>query len=161
MLNFMKIWFVLAAFGMFVGVVALGIVSIQGCSSNLPTVCTEIPAGDSRLCDLAGETNMTLEDIGDGLIVANVAAVQSGAYSREDAIALMSLLKEIVERPVTYTAFEILTRELSDNNPELFVLSSFFLSQFDSPDTITKTDRELISRWLDKQITILETLDKE
>lgn len=73
--------------------------------ANLPSVCDDLK--ESVLCDLAAENNIRLEDIGAVLIVANYAAIGQGYYTKEQASAVMTELRDLLKNPVSWTVFKV------------------------------------------------------
>jgi hypothetical protein len=136
----------------------LPIAGITGCITSkapTPSVCDSISAGDSQLCTLAAKSGQRLEDIGSTLIVANMVAIGSGAYTQEQARLELVGLRASLDSPITYVAMQGRVRQTLSKSPGLFIIATLYLDQLGSDQIISPVDSGILKSWLDRQINTL------
>lgn len=123
---------------------------------KLPSVCDGVSPDDSRLCKIANDTGVRIEAVGNILIVANMAAIESGAYPKDAAKLVFLSSLELLDSESTYLTMSKLIQEKVKKYPGLFIVADSYLSAMDIPDLITDFDRKLLQNWLMNQIRLLD-----
>ena len=129
----------------------------QGCAylTPMPSVCDTIE-GPSLLCDLSEKYKVRLEDIGNGLIIANAVAIGQGLYTRDQAVEVMKEIRAILDNPVSYAFFKAGVDEKVALYPGLLEIATVYFSELGGLTQIMyRTDRDILIGFLDKQIEIL------
>lgn len=137
----------------------IGLLIMQSCSGSplkAPvSVCAEIPPGESVLCDLAEKSNVTLEVVGDLIMVINLRAIKEKAYSADDARKVLETIKKaIAVQSLTASDLRSLILKYVDDYPEL-ILVSRYIYKLDTPQVLTQTDRQMLRDWCDQQLALL------
>jgi len=128
-------------------ILAVGAVGF-GCASRLPSVCDDV-TGPCLLCQTADKYNVRLEDIGNGLILVNMVAVNQGLYSVDDAKGVMeSLLSALDGSSLTYALFKDKIIEYTKDYPGLLSVTSAYMDEFALSQYIYEADREILREWL-------------
>ena len=132
------------------------VVLLFGCATTLPSKCDDV-TDPSRLCDLSKQAGVRLEDVGNGLIVANAISIGSGLYTKEQALTVLKEFRSALDQPITYLAFKTLLYDKMDQYPGLIEVATIYFEQLGNIQEIMyPKDRELLAGWLDRQIKILE-----
>ena len=129
----------------------------QGCAGigTRPSICDTLTE-PSQLCWLSEKYNVRLEDIGNGLIVANAVAIVQGVYTKEDAIAVMRDIRAILDNPVSYAFFKTGVDARVAFYPGLLEIATVYFSELGGVTQIMyRTDRDILIGFLDKQIKML------
>lgn len=116
-----------------------------------PNIC-ETNTAPSFLCEVAEAHGVTLEEVGVILIVANAVAIGEGAYSVEDAIEVLTKLRDVLENPVSYMFFRYRIEKALHNYPALFTVAEVYLDAIASPQIMHRFDRALLKSWLNQRI---------
>lgn len=137
----------------------IGLLIMQGCSGSplkAPvSVCAKIPFGESVLCDLAQKSNVTLEVVGDLIMVINLRAIKEEVYSADDARKVLETIKKaIAVQSLTASDLRSLILKYVDDYPEL-ILVSRYIYKLDTPQVLTQTDRQMLRDWCDQQLALL------
>lgn len=131
---------------------------LAGCAGlQRASVCDTI-VGPSELCQIAAKqgNGVRLDDVGDLLIVANVAAIEAGFYTREKAIQVLEELRDILENPVSYAWFKGQVYLRVDQYPGLLEVATVYFSELGSLSRIMyASDQRILRDYLEKQIKVL------
>ena len=131
------------------------ILVLVGCAGRLPTVCDEVK-GPSLLCDTAERYGVRLEDVGNGLIIANAIAIAEGLYTIDEAVEVMTELRDILDDPITYVTFKVEVYKRMEKYPGLIEVATVYFDELGGmAKEIYPIDRKLLVGWLDKQIKTL------
>ena len=137
-----------------VTILLMSTIWLAGCAMpRQPSVCDRI-TDPSLLCDMAAHYNVRLEDIGAVLVAVNAVAIGEGAYMRKDARNVLSeLLLMLDEGAVSYVMFKAGIESRLKKYPGLLDVSRGYLEYFTGRHAfIYKRDREILRRWLARQI---------
>lgn len=132
----------------------LAIMLVGGCTF-LPSVCDNNDQ-PSVLCDIAEDSGMRLEDIGNTLIVVNAVAINEGEYTEQQAADILKEIRHAIDSPVSYLFFKAELEEKISGVPGLFAVASDYLSSFVNDDIMHEKDRMILMTWLDNRIDELE-----
>lgn len=132
-------------------------VLLTSCSAlqTKPGIC-ETNTEPSFLCAVAAEHGVKLEDVGVVLIVANAVAIGEGAYSAEDAIEVLTELRDVLKNPVSYLFFRYRVKKALYKYPALFTVADVYLDAVASPQIMHPFDRALLKSWLNARIRDLK-----
>lgn len=127
-----------------------------GCAGlgDRPSVCDTTEK--SLLCDLSAEYGVRIEDIGNGLIIANSVAIGEGLYTREQARAVLVDLRAILDNPVSYAFFRLQVLDRVAKYPELILVAQQYFDELTTGQIMYKADRQMLCAWLDDRIEALE-----
>ena len=133
---------------------------IFGCAmlSPGPSVCEDIeqPSVLCAMVEQVGGGKLKLEDIGNGLVIANAIALAEGLYTKDEAITVLTDLRSILYDPVSYVVFQTAIKEYVSAYPGLLQIANSYIDQFTMTQTMFRTDRDLLISWLTTQIEGLE-----
>lgn len=119
------------------------------------SVCDTLES-PSYLCDISKKYGVRLEDVGNGLIIANAVAIGQGLYTKEQALVVLMEIRVFLDNPISYAAFKAHVYEQMDAYPGLLEVATVYFSELGENTMIMfKADRDLLAGWLDKQIGIL------
>lgn len=136
---------------------AICLLLLASCTTFQTTsVCDDITSGDSVLCDMATKQGVSLESIGHGLIVVNAVAITGGLYTKAEAVEVLGILRESLDRPITYMVFKVLLEEYTTKYSELLDILQIYLDQLDLDTLISDTDKDILRSWLDARILALK-----
>ena len=138
-------------------VICAAVYFAQGCAGigTRPSICDTLTE-PSLLCDLSAKYNVRLEDIGNGLIIANAVAIGQGFYTRDQAVEVMKEIRAILDNPVSYAFFKVGVYEKVDLYPGLLEVASVYFSELGGLTQIMyRTDRDILIGFMDKQIKTL------
>ena len=119
------------------------------------SVCDDITQ-PSYLCDMSKAMGVRLEEVGNTFIIANSLAIASGKYTKEDAAREINRLVLILDDPISYMEFRFNVEEVLHEFPGLLEVARAYLDTFVQPDFIFKTDRNIMTSWLRRQLANLE-----
>jgi len=111
---------------------------------------------DSVLCNIEKSTGVSINDIKNGLIVANAVAIGRGLYTAEEAKTVLLNIKSM-KNSMTYLSFRTLLVSTFKDYPGLFYVASQYLSlpSMLSDTLISKDDIVIIDNIIDTQISLL------
>jgi len=128
--------------------------SLSACAGKMPSVCDQLI--DSRLCEISGKMNMRIEDVGNALIITNAIAIGEGLYTKEDALKVLNTLNDtVVEGGISYELFVTLVGDSIAKYPGLFEVFQAYFNALVSTQVISPTDQQILSGWLERQISAL------
>lgn len=128
---------------------------LSGCFTTNTSVCDDLKGQKSYLCETAEISGIQLEDIGNLLMIANIAAIESRAYSKEDAKEVFQTLHEMISRSPSYSYIRKEMLKRFNKYPGLFIIANSYMMKMDRPQMITNADKALLLAWLEEQIIIL------
>ncbi len=143
--------------GMIVGAFIL----FSGCSFwteySRESVCDDVQPGESVLCEIVNKmaqetgTDVTLEDVGAGIVMVNSAALASGKVSNEDVRKVVDKLLKALDGSVTYALF---SKKLEDAvGSGLLMVAKPLLDRFSlSKNLMKKKDLEILRNWLTERL---------
>ncbi len=141
-----------------VGLLALlGVFTAVGCSGlpKLPSACDKLTER-SYLCEICKKNGVRLEDVGNGLIIANAIAIGQGLYSKADALAVFKELRAVLNDPVSYAFFKAKVDEKMARYPGLIEVAVVYFNELSALDDVMFTgDKLLLIGWMDQQIRLL------
>ena len=123
------------------------------------SVCDSIEPGESVLCDIASAQGVSLEVVGNGLIVVNAIAIGERLYSSREAIEVLEALYGTLEWPITYMLFRDEINKALANYPGLINIIEIYLTEFSLSKRISITDKEILQRWIQARISSLKTIN--
>lgn len=126
-----------------------------GCFPGGTSICDNISPGESILCDLANDQGVRLEDIGNVFIVINAIAIGEGAYTRDQAVEICQIMRDMLNDPVSYAAFKTELLKQVAQYPGLIEVAMIYLNAFDIDADIYRVDRDILVSWLDKRLEVL------
>lgn len=141
-----------------IGFALLVIVIGQGCAGigTAPSICETITE-PSLLCDLSEKSGVRLEDIGNGLVIANAVAIGQGLYTKDQALKVMQEIRSILDNPVSYAFFKSGVYEKVKAYPGLIEVAEIYFEELGAKTQIMyRVDRDILTGWMDKQIKRLE-----
>uniref|UniRef100_A0A6H2A4Q1 Uncharacterized protein n=1 Tax=viral metagenome TaxID=1070528 RepID=A0A6H2A4Q1_9ZZZZ len=139
-----------------VGLLAALLAVIIGCANMpaLPSACDS--QTESMLCDLSKKYNVRLEDIGNGLIIANAIAISQNLYTKEEAVSVMKDIRAILDNPISYAFFKTEVYKHVDAYPGLLEVASIYFAELGAVSKMMyAADRKILIGWLNQQIKIL------
>lgn len=132
----------------------LSTLCVTGCNKK-PTVCDNI-TGESYLCKIAGKTGITIEDVGNSLIIFNAVAINQGMYTKDQAKSALTRLRTGLDEGITYTIFKKKFMKYAEDYPGLLDVLKIYVDEFEQNIPITRTDKEILNTWLTNRIKSLE-----
>ena len=125
-------------------------VAITGCAGliNLPSVCDDMPPGESWLCAASHSTGVSLGTVSLSIRVAHAAALGSGLYSPKEALAVVSSLDRALDVPITYVAFKEVLLSEAAAHPGTLEIGGIILSTFTVPEVVKPADVAILKSWL-------------
>lgn len=149
--------------GIVIGILALcalGFLLLQGCAMTgipkPPSVCDELPPGESLLCDLAIKHDLNLETVGNLILVADLRAIKQKAYTKRQALHVFNTLEAAVGKDgVLGKDLALLAIKYAYDYPELLLVMPY-LNYLKVEAPITEKDRELLTIWIDQNRTVLK-----
>jgi len=123
------------------------------CATTMPSVCDNVE--ESILCDLSRKSGIRLEDIGNGIIIANAVLISQGTYSKEDALGVMETVRLLLDKSARYHLFKKAIEDLVHDFPGLLEVSYSYLEVLDLDSRISPADRLILEQWLDRRIESL------
>lgn len=142
----MKKFFILAILFLFIGCAAQ-----DGTMPVMPSACDTIQ-GPSMLCAMAAEQGVNLSMVADGLGLANIIAIERGMYSKEDALKVLTGLRQFMDGPVSYAAFRAELDGVVTAYPYLLNTLEQYTSRLIDTRIMYTEDANLIRGWLDRLI---------
>jgi len=127
---------------------------LTGCNGG-PSICDTRGDQESYLCEIAESMGARLEDTGNILMVANLVAIDSGKYTREDAQQVFMTLHGMLEKSPSYGFIRAEILKRFNKYPGLFIVAGVYMDQMDKPQIISNFDRNLLLSWTEKQIALL------
>lgn len=127
---------------------------LTGCITG-PSVCDNRGDAKSYLCAMADTSGVRLESVGNILIVANSVAIGQGAYSKEEAVVVLKSILIVVERGPSYSHIRKTVIKETDKYPGLFIIADSYISNMNQPQVISKFDKDILTAWINRQITSL------
>jgi hypothetical protein len=128
-----------------------------GCAGlkTLPSVCDDLQT-PSKLCEVSKKYGVRIEDIGNGLIIANAVAIGQGVYTKDEALKVMKEIRAVLDNPVSNAFFKAQVYLKVDTYPGLLEVASAYFSELGSlTQMMYAEDRRLLVGFLDQQIKIL------
>ena len=119
-----------------------------------PSICDNMPAGESVLCDTANNNDIHLETVGNLVMVLNVDAIKNGVYSAGQAISVLGDIRAAINSGITAMGLKSIVIDYIDEYPELILLTPYF-GYIDSPKILKSKDIEMLNSWIDQQIGYL------
>ena len=116
-----------------------------------PSVCDNL-SEKSLLCMLAAKTGIKLEDMGTGLIIVNSILIAEGKYTQEQALEVVTTLRDILKKPVTYLYFYANVKDYLEKFPGLMLVDLDLLDELANSQVMHNPDRELLLNWLNTVI---------
>ena len=123
---------------------------VLGACAGLPSVCDDTSI-KSRLCDGTVKAGVRLESVGFALKLAVVGAINTGAYSGPEVVAVFKEAVELLDGPIVCS---ILKSRL-DKHPLLFEPIAPYLKALAIDDVMYQKDRELLLSWINSILNIL------
>ncbi len=129
---------------------------VYGCAmlQGAPSVCDNLEER-SLLCEAAARLGVRLEDVGNGLIIANAGAIATGQYTRDQAIEILTHLRNFAQNPVSYVLFIKEVNKMLRMYPGMLTVAESYMDLIASALPIYSTDRVLLVDWLNDQIEAL------
>ena len=125
-----------------------------------PSICDNMPAGESLLCDLAHKYDIHLETAGNILMFTNFDLIEQGVYSRQDALEMFGRLRQAASQKVTGSALVAIVRSAFNDKPNLamagVLIVSPYLGYLDVQSPIKDADSDMLVFWIDQQIGFLK-----
>ena len=115
------------------------------------SICEDIQT-PSLLCRMAADKGVTLEMVGNALIIANAIAIAEGVYSKAQARGVLIELRGILDNPVSYLFFKQGLKKYVDRYPGLLQIATAYIDRFDITQVMYKADQELLVKFLSSQI---------
>jgi hypothetical protein len=120
-----------------------------------PSVCDNLSADESVLCDLATKYDLHLETVGDLFLVFNLRAINQGAYQAADALEVLGDMEALLDVFATPADLRGLVLGHVSDYPELILLSPY-LAYMDVPTPITAKDADMLRWWVGKNRELLK-----
>lgn len=129
------------------------IMILSGCAmlQGAPSVCDTLEER-SLLCETAAKAGIRLEDLGNGLIIANMIAIAENLYTRDQAAEVLTHLRDLLHNPISYLLFANEVQKIGRQYPGLLAVAEIYMDQLLVSIPIHNVDRALLVGWLDKQI---------
>lgn len=141
------------------GVLLGGVLFLVSCIDNQKdgagktSVCDVFEPGDSLLCDIASELGVSLESIGNGLIIVNMAAVSQGTYTVAEVKEVIEKLLASLDGSITCALFGDVIQDYTKGYPGLFTLSKPLLDRFSLVKQVMgSADRDILRKFLQARL---------
>ena len=140
--------------------VLLAAVTFTGCTGfqewygSLPSVCDEIPAGESVLCGLADKAGVRLEEFGSALVAANSVAIGQDLYTVDQYKEVINKILDLMgyegERSfITYEQLREGIYKIASTYPGLVEIATSYLDMFiGQSGVVTVADKDIITKFL-------------
>jgi len=125
---------------------------LAGCTVSMNSVCNSLQPGDSDLCALADSMGVKLEDIGNGLVLANLIAIDKGEYTLEQAVDVLLVLHSLIEAGISYNGLRSNLIELDSAFPGLLDIGFIYINRLNSTKIMKRADREILLSFIQGQI---------
>lgn len=143
-------------------IIILACFMLMGCGLTLPSVCDQEENEGAVLCKIVKDanekhgTNIRIEDIGNGFVVANAIAIGQGIYTKEQAASVLDELRRLLEDPVTWAIWIGEVNIKIEKYPGLLEVGQAYFSVLaNNYDPIIAADKQILSDWISYQIKIL------
>ena len=125
--------------------------------ASIPSVCDTVT--DSKLCDMADKLGINLSLTGKALELGNAIAITQGAYSREQALAVMTALRGVLDGPLTYLLFSTNIRGYVAMYPGMMTIDLGLLDAMAIDAALKPDDRRILINFFDRVILSLSAVD--
>lgn len=123
-----------------------------GCAGQIPFPDCNDHYNPSKLKEIAARHKVCLQDVGNGLIVANGIAIGIKAYTAQDAISVVDDAIELLNKSVSEIAFASFVGDYLTKFPGLIEVSSIYLDGFDSDKYLDKESKVIIQTYLRERV---------
>jgi len=119
-----------------------------------PSVCDNMPVGESILCDTANSNDVHLETVDNLVMVLNIEAIKDGRYSAQQAISVLNDIRYAINAGITAVGLKMLIIGYIDKYPAMILLAPYF-GYLDSPEILKAKDVDMLNACIDQQIDYL------
>lgn len=155
-------------FLVFVMALAAGAVLLSGCAGmgplkNVPpppSICDNTQPEDSLLCALAHKYGVRLEDVGNIMVLFNVAAIEQNAYSAAQSRQFFNNLRTVLAADgITGQNIMVYVLRSLKGSPALvaagILVVSPYIQYLDTQEVFTATDKTWLNKWIDDQLALI------
>lgn len=108
--------------------------------------------GDCTIVRIANDHGVCLDQIGNGLIIANAVCIGNEAYTRQQAAKAIQDVISVLDEPITALAFKVLIDSKIGRFPGMLEVSSIYLSYFDGEAVLDTRSRDIVKDWLKTRV---------
>ena len=126
---------------------------ISGCAMLPFPQCNERFNQDAMLVTAAKDMHVCLDEVGNGLILANgVAISMAKLYTAEQALRAVNEWVGLLQAPILDTVFQNTVYDSIGAFPELIILTDAFTVYFSQGEIIDQPSRELLISYLENRV---------
>jgi hypothetical protein len=122
-----------------------------------PSICDDMPPGESVLCDIANRYGVRLETVGDVLLVLNLQLIKEDLYKAKEARRFFDDVRKHLDGPITAQDLKTLALYHISESPALLIASSY-IAYLNVPQLLTAQDVAMLQWWIDYNLQLIESI---